>query len=291
MLLAKLISIILTLLAALAQFALDYKWKDRRTKAFSRIRAGLFFLYTVSAFVSIILVVVDDQQSSKLISGLVEIRDSLSNQASKAAQREQAAISSSDRVTVELADLKRALLPFQQLASKKFPTDPPDLALSKLISLVSALQQRTSQLEQSTAEIATQDVFRPVAGQLKNQVIVNLRNLKSHFGARLQQVDIFCVVGNRPRQLLAQEMDECLKGSGLSAKPVGFGFMSGAPPPVQITLHPDDWDIAESLANVLASIVKTQFSGLKDPKQPKGSITIAVAGTPVFASDGSVTIH
>ena len=288
MLTAKLISIILTFLAALAQFRARLQMEGPATKMFSKARTGLLSLYTVGAFISMILVVVDDEQSSRLVSSLREIRDSLSTQATQAAQREKEAISSTDKVRVELAGLKRALLPFQELASKKFPMDPPDLALSKLLSAVTSLQNRTSQLERSTAEIASQDLFRAVSDPLKNQVLANLRTLKNRFAIRLREINVFCVVGNRSRQLFAKEVDDCLRSVGLPGKPMGFGFISGAPAPVQLTFHDEDLDIAEALARALSPIVKTQFSGFKDSKTSKGLITISIAGTPIFSEDGSV---
>ena len=293
MLTAKIVSIVLTLLAALAQYALDYKWKDRRTRAFSRARVGLLSIYTIGAMVSMILVVIDDEQSSRLVGGLVEIRDSLSTQANKSAQREQAAISSNDRVQSELINLKNSLSAFQQLASKRFPLDPPDIALSKLVSEVSSLQKRTSQLEHSTAEIASRDLFRPASDALKNQVVASLKATRARFAARIPEITIFCETGSRSRQLLAQELDDILKAAGFPSKGISSGttFASGALPPIQMNLHDDDLEVAQALAAALHPVVTTQFSGVKNSKNTKGTISISVFGTPIFSSDGSVELR
>ncbi|MDE3056646.1 MAG: hypothetical protein KGJ59_01635 [Bacteroidota bacterium] len=293
MLTAKIISIVLTLFAALGEHALDYKWRDKRTKAFARLRNSLLAIYTLGAIVSVILVVVDDQKSDRVVANLSEIKDSLSVQAAQSTRRELEAISSFNKVSSELIDLKNSLSPFQKLASSKFPKDPPELALSKLAKGMASLQMRTSRLEQSTAAISTQDVFRPISSQIRNQVLNSLRALKSQFANRLKEVSLYCENGSRARQLFTQQLMDLMKSAGLPVQGVtsGTSFFSGTPPPIQMELNNNDLDMAESLAKVLSPILKTQFSGIKNDKNPKNQISISVFGTPIFSGDGSTEIR
>jgi len=119
-LILKILAPLVVLISALMHAGLDYFWADRRTRIHRCVRTGFLLLMIAGGICSIIVVVIDYQDSKVLIKKLSSIEEKLN--------------------------------PFLDLAKARFPGLDSEAALHKLSAEIKELEDQTKKLENTSID-------------------------------------------------------------------------------------------------------------------------------------------
>lgn len=179
----------------------------------------------------------------------------------------------------ELLSCKEILDPIQKKAVLLYPELENAAALAKL-----------AQDLDDVRSLATRDTYRPLAPQIKERVIQQLRKLRTELGTNVT-VEVAVENGSASRQRVAQALVDVLAESGIVVKgPSGvMSFFNGAPANMSVELNPDDLDTANRFAGPIGLYINQQMTGINRPKQERGVLKIHIIGDPLFSPEGVVT--
>lgn len=132
----KLLAPFITLIIAILQLLLNYKWRDKRTKKFKRGHFLLFLLLIVAAFSSGLIIYIDDNREETLNRQLNLI--TLQNDSLKTLV---------NRIEQEIVKVNVSLEPFVNFAKQRFPEQDTKEALEKLAGELKELRRDVTELK------------------------------------------------------------------------------------------------------------------------------------------------
>ncbi|MEN6574936.1 MAG: hypothetical protein ABFD90_01240, partial [Phycisphaerales bacterium] len=191
-----------------------------------------------------------------------------------------------DRVRAREAELHRenlhqkALLdPIRRKSEQLYPSLETDAAVAKLAEDINEVR-----------ELATRDLYRPLATHICERAIADLRAFREQHLEMNLSVSVVPEQGSHLRILVAEELTSLFKQAGINAsagKPV-LTFTNEYSP-IRITMNPEDVTLAQEIVRTIANFVHAKFSGNKNEDCRRGAFTIRIAGDPLFSPDGVVT--
>jgi len=189
-----------------------------------------------------------------------------------------------DGVRAREAELHRENLHQKELLSpivKLYPTLETAAAVAKLAEDIERVR-----------ELATRDLYRPLAAHIRERVVADLCRLRERHSEINLKVSVVPDQGIQLRIAVAGELTSVLRDAGYDATAAEPRVtITNSPLPVRITMNPEDLGLAQELAREIGSFIDTKFSGISDDKRQKGTFVIWIAGDPLFSPDGVVTFR
>jgi hypothetical protein len=198
-----------------------------------------------------------------------------------------------EQLSEQLADLRRAsqdmqqenmnlltrLEPFERLALERFPETPPDDALERLRTELSAPKEPPPRITP-----------RPPRISIRDRVIANLKALSGRpqpLGLHLHNTTSRSVVE------FVFQLQSILKEAGIPYQVMTLTDMTitPPPPPYSITYSPSAQEVAGQLSDALTPFLGAPAQIMESPNLPAGRVDITIAGHPDLNDDGSVTIR
>jgi hypothetical protein len=153
----KIAAIVLCGVASEVITLLDYKWHDKRTRLFKRLRVALLVAIPLSVAATVAVAMLDEKETREMQADLHSKLDALRQQASsESAQADQRATG----LTSQVAELKTMLSPFVELAEARHPGAAQADALKMLRSDLGQVAARTSALEIKTSDRSVTPAIR-----------------------------------------------------------------------------------------------------------------------------------
>lgn len=158
---------------------------------------------------------------------------------------------------------------------------------------IEAAKGQAGEARAAAAQVATQDVFRPLAEPLRSEVQSALSGVRARFHDHPATIKVACEAGNSSRQLVCQQLAELLRSATFAVEgPNPTTTMSTAAlPPFRVSVHPADHPLADSLIHALSPFLRAGFAGTSSENWTRGLIEIHVYGLPVFNPDGSLELR
>jgi cell division protein FtsB len=176
---------------------------------------------------------------------------------------------------------KELLDPIRRKAEQLYPALETDAAVAKLAEDMKQVR-----------DLATRDLYRPLAPNIRERVVTDLRTLRERYSEINLKVSVVPDQGIQLRTAVAGELASVLREAGYDATAAEpRATITNSPLPVRITMNPEDLGLAQELSRVIGGFIDTRFSGITDDKREKGTFIIWIAGDPLFSADGVVTFR
>lgn len=289
----RLLILVLAIVFGVAQWAIEHKYRDRRTRRYKWLRRVNFVLLFLSFAGSVALTVVDhyaeiqaDLAAERAESKASKIAEELHEFRSESEMRDADNRQVISGLKDEVHSLNSRLDPFLHEATSRFPNLDPDEALQKLYE---QLADRTTKLESDTRALANANLFVPIAPGPRQQVVTQLRAVRIAYPDFRPK--IHADAGDTNRQRLANEMVQILTEGGFPMEKPSNGFTIGNTlTPLAVTFNTVDEQAVRALISAFGARF-TRFYGRPRQDASAGVPTISFHGTPVFHEDGMVELR
>jgi hypothetical protein len=180
----------------------------------------------------------------------------------------------------ENMNLLTRLEPFERLALERFPEAPPDDALERLRTELTAPKEPPPRITP-----------RPPRMSIRDRVIANLKALSGRpqpLGLHLHNTTSRSVVE------FVFQLQSILKEAGIPYQVLTLtdtSIINPSPPPYSIAYAPSAAEVASQLSEALTPFLGAPAQIMESPNLPAGRVDITIAGHPDLNEDGSVTIR
>ena len=265
----------LVVAVGLAEFLISYRWHDRRTKAYRRVRRVLFALFLVRGIAPVCNAVWAIREAARLSTRLRGLQTELSlareeaRRASEAAQAQRAAARAKlEKLEVILTELRN-----------RYPGLSDDEAIQQLWAELSAVRS-----------MAGSDVPRNLHPALEKRYKEFLGSIVKELGFS-PGVMAATSSGSRNQQIGLIELTRILEAAGfwlLGPPGTDRPLLSWPTEPLGVYYRPDEQALGETVANALRSLFSAQVRLGLDPDLRKGAVRITIYGEPVFSDLGLI---
>lgn len=176
----------------------------------------------------------------------------------------------------------------EKALSSQASREKDDAQLKREKELRDALDQSKAEVEQ----IKNRNVFRPIAPQLRQELVAYLRQLGVQAENMPPSLSISIQSGSRNRVLVRDQIIEIFREAGLQAQIAGVRqtFSQGAMPVLNMRIASATENLANAVIKALNAFMKVEYRGYRVETVPVGSIELDINGEPEFAPDGTFTL-
>lgn len=264
------------------QLFIEYKWHDKRTKKHKIIRSILVSVIIIFGGISIYTAVNQENSSTKLAQDLSDLKKYSEKSILDSDKREKNA-------QIDRDEIKSLLIPFIEVAQKKYPSLDTNSALNRLLLDIKEVK-----------ELATRDIYKPISENSKLSLIASVKKYVAQNNVKPPVIKFFVQQGNQNRYQVTVDLIEIFKAAKISASIESMGLFPQSGPQYGLEIHTNS-NYANYIKDLFAVIrnyyeinfglaVRDSEEWKKEGDFPNGEVQIIISGIPLFSQTGKVNL-
>jgi len=135
---------------------------------------------------------------------------------------------------------------------------------------------------------AKRNIYKEIDGQLKDQILSNLTNVRKEYSDFSYKIEISADKGSLSRLKIADEIGNLLNEAGFDTRVRQSMLITSDRKPIHVAFRPEYRDFGEAILMAFEPALRANVGVRESEDRQSGDISIAIVGKPMFTERGAI---